>query len=127
MLSSGVPILQALEISENLTHNLLIRDVLTQARTGVQSGGKLADSLGKSAAFPLDALQMIATGESSGMLDKMLYKVANFYDQLIQRTLKKVTAMIEPIFILFMGGIIAFIMLSILLPIFDMIKIFNPS
>ena len=126
MLSSGVPILQALEIAQGLTNNLLFRDVLANASTNVQAGGKLADSLMKSALFPADAIQMVETGENSGMLDKMLYKVANFYDQLIRRTLKKVTAMIEPIFILFMGGIIAFIMLSILLPIFDMIKIFNP-
>ena len=57
----------------------------------------------------------------------MLYKVANFYDQLIKRALKKVTGMIEPIFVLVLGGVVGFIMLSILLPIFDMIKVFGPG
>ena len=125
MLSSGVPILQALEIAQNLTQNLVFREVLANAYTDIQRGGKLADTLQKGGAFPNDVVQMVSAGENSGTLDKMLYKVANFYDQLIARTLKKVTAMIEPISILFMGGIVAFIMLSILLPIFDMIKIFS--
>jgi len=125
MLSSGVPILQTLEIAQNLTQNLVFKEVLANAYVGIQGGEKLADNLQKGGAFPNDVVQMVSTGENSGTLDKMLYKVANFYDQLITRTLTKVTAMIEPISILFMGGVIGFIMLSILLPIFDMIKIFS--
>jgi len=68
---------------------------------------------------------MVSTGENSGTLDKMLYKVAGFYDQLIQRNFKQLTSVIEPIFILFMGFIVGFIMISLLLPIFDMVKVFS--
>ena len=125
MLSSGVPILQTLEVTQSLTQNSLFQKALGEAYVAVQGGEKLADTLQKSGVFPADVTQMISTGENSGTLDKMLYKIANFYDQLIVRTLKKVTSMIEPIAVLFMGGVVAFIMLSILLPIFGMIKIFG--
>ena len=127
MLSSGVPILQALEISKGLTENLLVQQILTEAHSAVQGGQKLADTLQRGNIFPEDVVQMVTTGESSGTLDKMLFKVAVFYDQLISRTLKKITSMIEPVFILFMGVVIGFIMLAILLPIFDMIKVFSPK
>ena len=123
MLSSGVPILQTLEITQNLTQNLVFKNTLTDAYISVQSGGKLADVLRTNQAFPSDVVQMVLTGESSGTLDKMLYKVADFYDHLIARTLKQLTALIEPLSILLMGGIVALIMLSILLPMFDMIKV----
>ena len=125
MLSSGVPILQTLEIAQSLTRNLVFKEALVNAYTAVQSGGKLADTLSANRAFPVDVVQMVLTGETSGTLDKMLYKVADFYDQLIARTLKQLTALIEPLSILLMGGIVAFIMLSVLLPIFDMIKVFG--
>ena len=127
MLSSGVPILQALEISKNLTQNLAVQQILSETHSAVQGGRKLADTLQHGNIFPGDVVQMVATGESSGTLDKMLFKVAVFYDQLISRTLKKITSMIEPIFILFMGIVVGFIMLAILLPIFDMIKVFSPK
>lgn len=126
MLASGVPILQALAISKNLTGNLLIQDALAEAHVSVQAGRKLADIFEKNRIFPKDVIQMIATGEASGSLDKMLYKVADFYDQLVTRTLKQITGMIEPIFIFFTGGMIGFIMLAILLPMFDMIKVVKP-
>ena len=126
MLSSGVPVLQALEIAKDLTQNLLFQEILEETHTAVQSGGKVADTLRKKGIFPNDVVQMVSSGENSGTLDKMLYKVAQFYDQLIARTLKKLTSTIEPVFILVMGGVVALIMLSILLPIFDMIKILNP-
>lgn len=126
MLSSGVPVLQALEISKGLTRNLLVQEVLQDTYVAVQRGGKLADTLGKRSIVPSDVVQLVSTGENSGTLDKMLFKVAGFYDALIARSLKKITSMIEPIFILFMGGIVGFIMLAILIPIFDMIKLFGP-
>ena len=127
MLSSGIPLLQALEISQNLTSNELFKDVIQSAPALIQMGAKLANALEKNALFPKDVIQMIATGESSGTLDKMLKKVSGFYAQLVTRSLRKLTAVIEPTFILFMGVVVGFIMLSIFLPIFDMIKIFKPS
>lgn len=123
MLSSGVPILKTLEISGKLTRNRIFEDIYQDAYTAVQGGGKLADTLQKNNVFFNDAIQMIATGENSGTLDKMLYKVASFYDQLINRSLRRLTGVIEPFFIVFMGVIVGFIMLSILLPIFNMISV----
>ncbi len=127
MISSGVNILQTLEISQNLTSNSIFQDIFKKTYESVQGGGKLADTLQKSSAVPNDVVQMVATGEHSGSLDKMLHKIASFYDELIARSLKKLTDSLEPFFVLFMGVIVGFIMLSILLPIFDMIKIFSPQ
>lgn len=125
MVGSGIPILDALSISCGLTQNVLFQEIYQLAVNNVQSGNRIAESLAFKKVFPNDVIQMISTGEQSGNLDKMLGKVAVFYDVLVKRSLKKLTSMIEPIFILILGGIIGFIMLSILLPIFDMIKLFN--
>ena len=125
MLSSGVPILKTLEATRSLTQNELFCRSLENAYGLVQEGETLADTLSKGDVFPLDVIQMVSTGEKSGQLDKMLYKVANFYDKLVQRSFKKLTSVIEPFFILFMGVIVGFIMVSVLLPIFDMLKFFK--
>lgn len=127
MLSSGVPILKTLEISGKLTQNLVFEKNYKEAYDSVQSGGKLADTLGHSKVFFNDAIQMISTGENSGTLDKMLYKIAGYYDQLTSRSLKRLTGVIEPFFVVFMGFVVGFIMLSILLPMFDMISVVNKS
>ncbi len=123
MLSSGVPILKTLEISKRLTQNLLFEECYGRAYTSVQGGGKLADTLRNNHIFFNDAVQMIATGENSGTLDKMLYKIATYYDQLVTRNLKRLTGVIEPVFVVGMGLVVGFIMLSVLLPIFDMISL----
>lgn len=123
MLSSGVPILKTLEIAKALTKNLLFEELYAETVIAVQSGNKLADTLSHGNLFFQDTIQMIATGENSGTLDKMLFKTAEFYDRLITRSLKKLTGVIEPFFVVFMGGIVGFIMISILLPIFEMIKL----
>ena len=127
MLSGGVPILKTLEIARGLTGNSLFRETFESALRTVGGGGKLAESLQSKGVFPGDVIQMVSTGENSGTLDKMLYKVAQYYDQLVKRSLKKLTSLVEPVFILLMGAVIGVIMLSILLPIFDMIKIFSPK
>jgi len=127
MLSSGVNILQTLEIARNLTQNSVFQDAFQKCYDSVQAGGRLADTFQKSSAFPNDVVQMISTGEHSGSLDKMLHKVSDFYDELVGRSLKKLTDSLEPASVLLMGVIVGFIMLSILLPIFDMIKIFSPK
>ncbi len=125
MVSSGVPILKALEISIKLTQNKVFEDLYQQAYISIQGGSKLADTLQSKNVFFGDAIQLIAAGENSGNLDKMLAKIAEYYDQLIKRTLKKMTSIIEPFFIIFMGIVIGFIMLSVMLPMFDMIKVLN--
>ena len=125
MVSSGVPILRTLEVTRNVPQTRPFQAVLERAVERVQQGDQLAETLSWRGVFSDDVIQMVSTGENSGTLDKMLYKVAGFYDQLIQRNFKQLTSVIEPIFILFMGFIVGFIMISLLLPIFDMVKVFS--
>ena len=73
--------------------------------------------------FPLDAVEMIAVGEETGNLEEMLNKIADFYDMSIGFAVKKLTVIIEPVFLVIMGSIIAFIMASMLIPVFDMVKL----
>jgi type IV pilus assembly protein PilC len=124
MIASGVPILKTLEMTGKLTKSLPFQKVLQNAYAQVQGGAQLAETLKKDNVFPPDIVQMVMAGEESGNIDKMLYKGAHFYDQLVARSLKKLTSAIEPIFILFMGCVVGFIMVSVLLPIFDMLKLF---
>lgn len=126
MLASGVPLVQTLDTVQKIPSNFAFRKALADAFEHVVGGESLAVSLERAGLFPGDVVQMVATGEMSGALDKMLRKISEFYDELIARALKHLTGMIEPIFVLVMGGLVGFIMLSILLPIFDMIKIFKP-
>lgn len=126
LLSSGVPMLTALVFVQRTTSNLFFQKGLKSAREAIERGERLTDAFRSESLFTSDVLQMVDTGEQSGSLDKMLLRVAVFYDQLIRRTLKSLTSVIEPFFIVLMGALVASIMLSVLLPIFDMIKIFKP-
>ncbi|OGX04623.1 MAG: hypothetical protein A3G87_08270 [Omnitrophica bacterium RIFCSPLOWO2_12_FULL_50_11] len=125
MLSSGVPILKTLELARHLTRNEWLRASLANVYRFVQEGEALAETLTKGAVFPPDVVQLVATGEQSGQLDQMLFKAANFYDKLVERSFKRFTSVLEPFFILLMGVIVGFIMVSVLLPIFDMLKFFG--
>ena len=123
LLSSGVPILQSLAIAKEVIGNEVIAKVIANAYQSVEQGQKISEPLKISKEFPLDAVQMIAVGEETGDLDGMLNKVADFYDLSIGYAIKKLTVMIEPLFLIIMGGIVAFIMASMVLPVFDMVKI----
>lgn len=123
LLSAGVPILQSLDITKEVIGNAVIAGEIAKVRQSVERGEKLADSLKVSGEFPSDAVQMIAVGEEGGNLDGMLNKIADFYDMAVGYTVKKLTVIIEPLFLAIMAGIIGLIMSSILIPIFDMVKI----
>ena len=123
LLASGVPILESLEIAEKVAGNIVIGRTIKDAREAVEGGSKLAEPLKISEEFPQDSVQMIAVGEESGKLDGMLAKIADFYDTSIAYSIRKLTSIIEPVFLVVLGVLVAFIMASILLPIFDMIKI----
>lgn len=123
LLSSGVPILQSLDITKDVVGNAVISRVVVSIRKSVEQGQKISEPLRISEEFPSDMVQMVSAGEESGNLDEMLNKIADFYDMAIGYTIKKLTAIIEPLFLVIMGCIVAFIMASMLLPIFDMVKI----
>jgi type IV pilus assembly protein PilC len=123
LFSSGVPILEALAIAAETCGNTVIAGACLTAQTSVREGGSMSDPLRVSGEFPPMVVQMVVVGESSGTLDHMLGEVAEHYDELIQYSLKRLTALIEPFFLIVMGGMVAFIMASVLLPLFRMINV----
>ncbi|OGX52299.1 MAG: hypothetical protein A3G37_03450 [Omnitrophica WOR_2 bacterium RIFCSPLOWO2_12_FULL_46_30] len=123
LLSAGVPVLASLEITKEVIGNAVIADEITRVGQSVERGEKLSDSLRVSGEFPSDTVQMIAVGEEGGNLDEMLNKIADFYDMAVGYAVKRLTVIIEPLFLAIMAAIIALIMASILIPIFDMVKI----
>lgn len=122
LLGSGVPVLQSLDIVKEVVGNEVIARVIKNVRDSVEGGERIAQALKVSEEFPPDTVQMISVGEETGRLDALLNKNADFYDTSIGYSIKKLTALIEPLFITILGGMVGFIMASMLLPIFDMIK-----
>jgi general secretion pathway protein F len=120
LLASGVPILTALGIVTQLVSNTLLRRSLEEARMSVQEGESLATPLKRSGVFPGLFLQMVAVGERSGQLDHMLSRAAEAYDEEVATALSRLTSILEPLTILVMGGVVLFIVLAILLPIFQL-------
>jgi len=121
--ASGVPILQSLDITKDVVGNEVLKRVVGTLRTAVEKGEKIAEALKISGEFPADTVQMISVGEETGNLDGMLDKIAGFYNMSLGYTIKKLTTIMEPLFLLIMGGLVGFIMISMLLPMFDMIKV----
>jgi len=125
LVDSGVPILHSLDIVRGVVGNQIIGDVIKRARDSVEEGEHIEKELKKSGEFPPDVVQMIAVGEETGKLGHMLNKIAGFYDSAVGYSLKKLIALIEPVFIIILGMLVGFIMASMLLPMFDMIKTIN--
>jgi general secretion pathway protein F len=120
LLQNGVPLLTALQIVRNIVNNVLIAEVIDHAVEEIEKGKSLANSLAQSRWFPPIPVQMIAVGEQSGELENMLNKVADIYEKEVESQTMAMTSMLEPFMILFMGLVVGFIVISILLPIFEM-------
>ncbi len=120
LIQNGVPLLSALEIVRNIVNNTHIAQTLESAMEQIEGGKSLAAPLSKSRWFPPIAVQMISVGEHSGELEKMLHKIADIYERETESKIMAMTAMLDPIMILGMGLVVAFIVVSILLPIFEM-------
>jgi len=120
LLQSGVPLLTALSIVKNVVNNRLIADVIQEAGKEVEEGQSLSGTLSKSSLFPPMTIQMISVGEQSGTLEAMLSKVADSYENEVESNIMAMTSMLEPVMILVMGLFVGFIVISILLPIFEM-------
>jgi len=123
LVGSGVPILESLDIVSDVVNNQVLGRVIGQMRQSVEKGERLAESLKVSEEFPPDIIQMISVGEESGNLERMLNKISDFYDRATGYSIKKLVASLEPILLLVMGAIVAFTMASMLLPMFNMIKV----
>lgn len=119
---SGVPIMQALEIVCNTIPNKVIANAIADARSEIQQGGVMSLALQRSKVFPSLAIQMISIGEETGELDSMMMKVADFYEDEVEQTVKALTSIIEPVMMVFIAGMVGTILLSMYLPMF---KIFE--
>ena len=120
LLESGVQLLTALDIVKNIVNNTLIERDIDLASEQIEAGKSLALPLGQSQWFPSIAVQMMSVGEQSGELENMLQKIADTYEGEVESQIMAMTSMMEPLMILVMGLGVGFIVVSILLPIFEM-------
>ena len=118
--SAGVPVLQAIEITGKTAGNAVVEKSMADVITSVKSGGTIAEPLRNCKAFPSMVSQMIGVGEETGALDTMLSKVADFYDAEVEAAVKALTSILEPVMIIFVGGIVGTIVISMYLPLFSM-------
>jgi type IV pilus assembly protein PilC len=118
--SSGVPILQAIQISGETAGNEVIKRAMDDVYASVKRGGSIARPLAAHSAFPAMVSHMVSVGEDSGQLETMLEKIADFYDAEVDAKVKALTSLIEPIMIMFVGGVVGFIVISMYLPIFSL-------
>jgi type IV pilus assembly protein PilC len=122
MMHSGVPILQSLDIVADTTGNIVVGRVVRDVQDSVRTGEALTAPLSKHPVIPSMVVQMMTVGEETGALDTMLHKISEFYDQEVEATTESLTALIEPLMIAFLGGIIGSMIVALYMPIF---KIFT--
>lgn len=120
LLQSGVPLLTSMDIVRALVTNTVLSEVIVNARDSIREGESIAGPLRRSGEFPPLVYHMIAIGERSGQLEEMLANVANAYDSQVDTRITALTSLLEPIMIVMMGGIIAFMVFSVLMPILQM-------
>jgi len=123
LVSSGVPILQAIEITGKTSGNTVIEYAMEDVKEQIKAGESIARPLEKVSVFPPMVTQMIAIGEETGALDVMLHKIADFYEDEVETAVKSLTSIIEPIMMIFIGGIVGLVVVSMYLPIFNLFKL----
>ena len=122
LLSSGVPILQSIDIVSETTGSIVISRALQAVQDSVRRGETVAGPLAEHEVFPPMVVQMIASGEEAGAIDQMLKKIAEFYDEEVEAMTESLTALIEPLMIAFLGGVVGSMIVALYMPIF---KIFD--
>jgi type IV pilus assembly protein PilC len=123
--SSGVPILDGLEITAKTAGNKVVENAVMDVRAAVREGKTLAEPLMKAKVFPPMVTHMIAVGESTGAIDTMMSKIADFYDDEVDNAVNNLTAMMEPVLMVFLGTSVGFIIVAMYLPIFKLITLIN--
>jgi type IV pilus assembly protein PilC len=121
LISSGVPILEGLDITAKTSGNAVIEKALTQVRKSLEEGKSLTDPLKESEVFPGMVTQMIAVGEQTGAMDAMLQKIADFYEEEVDAAVKDLLTALEPIMIVFLGLVVGGVVISMYLPLFSLI------
>ena len=122
LISSGVSILDGLEITAKTTDNRVIHDAIMESRASIAGGDTISAPLQKSAVFPPMVISMIAVGEQTGGLDEMLTKIADFYDTEVDTAVSGLLSLMEPVMIVFLGVVVGGMVVAMYLPIFDMIN-----
>lgn len=120
MLSSGVPILEALDITARASGNKTVEGAIYKARQSISEGKTIAEPISKTKVFPPMVCQMINVGEQTGALDTMLEKIADFYDEEVDAAVKAMTSLMEPAIMVILGGLIGGMVVAMYLPIFEM-------
>ena len=120
LLQSGVPTLTALDIVKSVVGNSVLSDAIQKARENVREGEPIADPLRRSGLFPPVVVQMVAVGEKSGELEKMLLKISDSFDRTVETRITGLMSLMEPVIILVMGLIIGFVVIAIMLPMLEM-------
>lgn len=122
LLSSGVPVLTSLELARDLSANLRLQEAWDRVREHVQQGGNMYEGMAGQEWFPGTLVQMTAVGEQGGILDSVLVKIGQFYDQEAEVAVAESTSLLEPLMVVIVGGVVGFIAMAIMLPIFNMSK-----
>ena len=120
LLSSGIPLIEAMATVARVSGNRVIEDALTEATAHVQDGGTIADTLKRTGEFPSMVVQFVATGEESGTLPAMLARAASYYEQQVDNTVATLSTLIEPIMIVVMGALAGGVIFALYLPIFSL-------
>jgi type IV pilus assembly protein PilC len=123
MVQSGVPILEGLRITASTSGNKVVEKAVLQCRISVTEGKTLAEPLKISGVFPPMVTQMISVGEQTGALDAMLSKIADFYDDEVDTAVNTLTSLLEPVMIVFLGGIVGGLVVAMYLPIFKLVTL----
>ena len=121
--SSGVPILEGMDITARTAGNMVIQNAIMKSREAVEQGRNIAGPLAETKVFPPMVIQMVGVGEATGALDAMLSKVADFYEDEVDNAVAAMTAMMEPLIIAILGGIIGFIVIAMYQPIFNLANV----
>ncbi len=123
LVAAGVPILSAMDIVADTAGNAVVAAALRNARSAIKEGESIAKPLGESPVFPSMVVQMVAVGEETGALDQMLTKIADFYDEEVERAVDSLTSILEPLMMVFMGGIAGGMVIALYLPMFQMVTL----
>ena len=119
LVSAGVPLLQALDITAETAGNHVVESAMADVIDSVKQGGTISAPLKESPVFPGMVAHMVGVGEETGALDTMLTKIADFYEDQVNAAVKALTSILEPVMIMFVGGVVGFIVISMYLPLFS--------
>jgi type IV pilus assembly protein PilC len=125
MIASGVPILDGLDIVAKTAGNVVIEEALNSVRSAIAEGRTVAEPLAESGVFPGMVVQMIAVGEETGAMETMLSKIGDFYDDEVDAAVDALTAMLEPIMMVGLGGTVGSMLVAMYLPIFKIAETIN--